>query len=169
MSNITFEEVDEIALGFAEALAATNHNKDKISKDAIELAIAWVANRQDREKTFIQNFPNWQKLAPDSKIDFETGKKYWVISQLEGDQRSVGFYEFIQELGSFSSERSFQFIDYNKLPVVAEYFLDPKDAEIFNVKFPPLAPKELGVKQVSFRATASGPISTPPSIKNFWG
>lgn len=169
MSNITFEQVDEIALGFAEALAATNHNKDKISKDAIELAIAWVANKDDREKIFKQHFPNWQKLSPETTTSFEVGKSYWVISQLEGDQRSIGFYKFVEELGNFESERSFKFMGYDKLPVIAEYFVDPKDAEIFNVKFPPLAPKELGVKQVSFRATASGPISTPPTIKNFWG
>ncbi|MCK6052496.1 hypothetical protein [Moraxella osloensis] len=166
MSNITFEQVDEIALGFAEALAATNHNKDKISKDAIELAIAWVANRQDREKIFKQNFPNWQKLTPETTMQFEPGKKYWVISQQEGNARSIGYYKFVQERGNFSSEKSFEFMGYDKFSVIGEYFLHPDDAEIFDLEFQPLAPRELNIQKPKVKAQ---PIVKIPPITSHWG
>ena len=51
-----FYEVDDIALGFAQALAATQLDPAKISEESMKLALEWVSSKEQRRALFEKFF-----------------------------------------------------------------------------------------------------------------
>ena len=54
MNNYTFDKVDEIALGFAQAIAGGGARTLDINERAMNLALNWIDNIESRRKIYTQ-------------------------------------------------------------------------------------------------------------------
>lgn len=156
MTNYTFDKVDEIALGFAQAIAGGGARTLDINEQAMNLALNWIDNIESRRRIYTQNYPSWEPLTRDCKYPFEKDKKYWIATLTDnGERASVQYAEFYEKRSSYD-EYPFIFTGEDKLGTEAHYFIKPENAEIFNTNFRPNKPNPSKVKKVNPR-----PVSIP--------